>query len=56
MLTVKFMLFSAQNRSDAKQASSILDGAAYYPLMLYTRGKDSLVGSANVKANELTHR
>ena len=25
---------------------------AYYPLMLCTRGKDSVVGSANVRANE----
>ena len=49
---VKYMLFSMSNRSGAKKASFILDGVAYYPLILLTRGNASVVGSANVKANE----
>ena len=49
---VKYMLFSMNNRSGAKKASFILDGVAYYPLILLTRGNTSVVGSANVKANE----
>ena len=49
---VKYMLFSMNNRSGAKKASFILDGVAYYPLILLTRGNASVVGSANVKANE----
>ena len=49
---VKYMLFSINNRSGAKQASFILDGVAYYPSILLTRGNASVVGSANVKANE----
>ena len=38
------------NRSGAKKASFILDGVAYYPLILLTRGNASVVGSASVKA------
>ena len=49
---VKYMLFSINNRSGAKKASFILDGVAYYPLLLLTRGNASVVGSANVRANE----
>ena len=50
---VKYMLFSINNRSGAKKASStILDGVAYYPLLLVSRGNASVVGSANVRANE----
>ena len=49
---VKYMLFSINNRSGAKKASFILDGVAYYPLILLTRGNASVVGSANVRANE----
>ena len=49
---VKYMLFSINNRSGAKTASFILDGVAYYPLILFTRGNAGVVGSANVRANQ----
>ena len=49
---VKYMLCSINNRSGVKKASFILDGVAYYPLILLTRGNTSVVGSANVRANE----
>ena len=49
---VKYMLFSLENRSGVKRASFILDGRAYYPLIVVSRGNASVIGSANVKANE----
>ena len=49
---VKYMLFSLENRSGVKRASFILDGRAYYPLIVFSRGNASVIGSANVKANE----
>ena len=49
---VKYMLFSLENRSGVKRASFILDGRAYYPLIVFPRGNASVIGSANVMANE----
>ena len=49
---VKYMLFSRENRSGVKRASFILDGRAYYPLIVFSRGNASVIGSANVMANE----
>ena len=49
---VKYMLYSLENRSGVKRASFILDGRAYYPLIVFSRGNASVIGSANVKANE----
>ena len=49
---VKYMLLSINTRSGVKKASFILDGIAYNPLILLTRGNASVVGSANARAND----
>ena len=49
---VKFMLFSVANRDEIKKPSFILDGIAYYPILLKASGRQRSLGEANVKANQ----
>ena len=51
---VKFMLFSLENRSGVKRPAFTMDGRAYYPLIINTRGekKERTVATAHVKANQ----
>ena len=49
---VKFMLFSVANRDEIQKPSFILDGVAYYPILLKGSGRQRALGEAIVKATE----